>query len=119
MDVADRAAGLTAALVGVALAVVGLAEYVVAGGAPPPIEPLATGTLVVVAGALLVVAGGLAVSADLDHLALRAGTGVGVVTLALAVFVPESLLFGGVFWLALVAFGLITAGTYRTVSHAR
>lgn len=115
----DRLAGLTAIVVGSALTAVGTVEYVRLGVAPPPFEPFTTGVLVVTSGVMLVVAGGLAFHHRLDTLALRSGTGVGLVTLALAVLQPESLLFGGVFWLALVAAGLVTAGTYRTIALVR
>lgn len=115
----DRLAGVTAVVVGVALAAVGTLEYVVPGVAPPPFEPIATGVLVTGSGVLLAVAGGLAVRDRLDNLALKSGTGVGLVTLALAVLQPDSLLFGGVFWLALVAAGLVTAGVYRTIVLVR
>ena len=115
----DRLPGVAAAAVGVAVAAVGTVEYVVPGfGAPSP-EPLATGALVVATGLSLVVAGALAAASRLDHLALRAATAVGLSALALAVLYPEALLFGGVFWLALVAAGLVGAGTYRTVTRAR
>lgn len=115
----DRLAGLAAVVTGAALTVVGTVEYALPGVAPPPFEPFTTGVLVVAAGVLLVVAGGLAFRHRFDTLALRSGTGVGVVTLALAVLQPDSLLFGGVFWLALVAAGLVTAGAYRTVALVR
>jgi len=82
-------------------------------------DPFATGALVVAAGVALVVAGGLAASTGLDHLALRIATGVGAATLLLAVASPASLQFGGVFWLALVAAGLVGAGAIRTAIHVR
>jgi hypothetical protein len=115
----DRFANVAAVLVGTALAVVGLAEYVLPGRSVPPYEPLATGVLVVASGLLLVVAGGAAIKAALETISLRAATVVGSVALLLAVFQPESLLFGGVFWLGLVSTGLIGAGTYRTVTKIR
>ena len=115
----DRVTGAVAVLVGAALAAVGTAEYVLPGLVPPPLDPFASGVLVVATGLLLAVAGALAVSAHLDHLALRAATGVGVVALVVALRLPEALLFGGVFWLALVAAGLVGAGAYRTVSNVR
>lgn len=115
----DRVTGAVAVLVGLALAVVGTREYLLPGLVPPPLDPFTSGVLVVATGLLLVVAGALAVSARLDHLALRTVTGVGVIALTLAVRVPEALLFGGVFWLALVAVGLVGAGAYRTVSNVR
>ncbi|WP_336135769.1 hypothetical protein [Natronomonas amylolytica] len=115
----DRLAAVAAVVVGIALAVVGLFEYVLSGRSVPPYEPLATGVLVVVSGLLLLVAGLVALRAALDALSLRAATVVGLLALLLAVFQPESLLFGGVFWLGLVAAGLIAAGAYRTVTKIR
>jgi hypothetical protein len=111
---------LTAAVavgVGVAVATLGAIRYLSAGA--PPFDPFATGIFVVGTGVLLVVAGGLAFANALDHLALRAATAVGAVTLLLAAFSPGSLRFGGVFWLALVAFALVGAGAYRTVVASR
>ena len=110
----DRTSGVAAVVVGAALAVVGLFEFVRPGLAAVPFEPFATGALVVAAGVVLAAAGGLATGAGGDPLALRAATMVGLGTLALAVVQSESLLFGGVFWLALVAAALVAAGAYRT-----
>ena len=115
----DRLTGAAGIVVGAGLAAVGIAEYVAPGFAQPPYDPFATGALVVFAGVSLVAAGALALSAALDPLALRAAAGVGAVTLLLAVLYPASLLFGGVFWLAMVGAGLVGAGAYRTVSHVR
>lgn len=115
----DRLGAVAAVLVGGALAVVGAAEYVAPGLAPPSLDPLVTGVLVAGGGLLLLAAGGLALSTPADPLSLRAATAVGLVTLALAVLQPGSLLFGGVFWLALVATGLIAAGAYGTARAVR
>ncbi|WP_254841086.1 hypothetical protein [Natronomonas marina] len=115
----DRLAGVAAAVVGVALVAVGIAEYVAPGFPPPPPEPLATGVLVVGAGLALLAAGTLAVRTGLDHLALRIATGLGLLALALAVLQPSALLFGGVFWLGLVFAVLVGAGAVRTVGHVR
>lgn len=115
----DRVTGAVAVVVGLALAAVGTAEYVLPGLVPPPMDPFVSGVLVVAAGLSLVVSGALAVSANFDDLALRATTAVGAVALLIAVRVPEALLIGGVFWLALVAGGLVGAGAYRTVSQVR
>ena len=109
-----RTSGVAAVVVGAALAVVGLFEFVRPGLAVVPFEPFATGALVVAAGVVLAAAGGLATAAAGDPLALRTATMVGLGTLALAVVQSESLLFGGVFWLALVAAALVAAGAYRT-----
>ncbi|WP_178917218.1 hypothetical protein [Natronomonas gomsonensis] len=114
----SRLTAAVAVVVGVAVAALGAIRYLSAG-APPPFDPFATGIFVVGTGVLLVVAGGLAFANALDHLALRAATGVGAVTLLLAAFSPGSLRFGGVFWLALVAFALVGAGAYRTVDASR
>ena len=107
---------ISAMVVGAALALVGAVEYLLAGLVPPPIEPFATGVFVVVAGGLLVVAGWVAYDAALDHLALRLTTFVGFATLALAVFYPASLLFGGVLWLAMITVGFVAVGTYWTAT---
>ena len=115
----DRVTGAVAVAVGLALAAIGTAKYVLSGLVPPPVDPFATGVLVVATGLLLAVAGAIGISAGIDHLALRTATGVGAVTLLLAASLPEALLFGGVFWLALVAVGLVGAGAYRTVSEVR
>ena len=115
----SRYTAISAMVVGAALAVVGAVEYLLAGLVPPPMEPFATGVFVVVAGGLLVVAGGLAYGAALDHLSLRLTTFVGLATLLLAVFFPDSLLFGGVVWLGMIAVGVVVVGAYRTVSLAR
>ncbi|MFQ3319639.1 MAG: hypothetical protein ACI8UR_001194 [Natronomonas sp.] len=114
----DRLSAAIAMLVGGAVAAIGTAEFLVAGFAPPPFDPFVTGLLVVGTGALLLLSGVLAFREALDHLALRAATAVGVLTLILAVLQPRSLRFGGVFWLALVSAGLVAAGAYRTVSIA-
>jgi len=110
-------AGVAAAVVGAALAVVGSLEYVRPGVRSVPAEPFATGVLVVVAGIALLGAGSLAVRESLDHLALRIGTVVGVLTLALAVFQPTALVFGGVFWLGLLFSALIALAAARTGKH--
>lgn len=110
----DRLAGVAAIVVGVAVAVVGATEYVLPGLAPPLGEPLATGVFVVGTGVLLVVAGGMATRNGVDTPALRATAFVGLATLALAVVQPDSLLFGGVFWLGMVAVAFAALGTYRT-----
>lgn len=115
----DRLVGATAAAVGLALVGAGTVAYVLPGLAAPPWDPLATGALVVLTGLLLVVAGTTAVAGSRDDLALRATTGVGLVTLALVVAAPAALRFGGVLWLALVAVGLVAAGAYRTVAESR
>ncbi|MFW5963987.1 MAG: hypothetical protein ACOCQM_03915 [Natronomonas sp.] len=112
---------LTAAVavgVGVAVAALGAIRYLSAG-APPPFDPFATGIFVVGTGVLLAAAGTLALSKGIDHLALRAATAVGAVTLLLAALSPGSLRFGGVFWLALVFFALVGAGSYRTLQASR
>jgi ABC-type cobalamin transport system permease subunit len=114
----SRLPAVAALLIGAALAVVGAAEYVRPGLDVPPYDPLATGLFVVGTGLALVVAGAVAASQRLDHLALRLAAGIGLLTLALAVFSPDSLRFGGVFWLGMVFFALVAAGAYRTVSHA-
>jgi len=114
----SRFTALVAVAVGVSVAALGAVRYLSAG-APPPFDPFATGAFVVVTGVLLTAAGGLALSKGLDHLALRAATAVGAVTLLLAAFSPGSLRFGGVFWLALVACALVGAGAYRTVVCSR
>lgn len=114
----SRLTATVAVGVGVGVAVLGAIRYLSAG-VPPPFDPFATGAFVVLTGVLLAAAGGLALSKGLDHLALRAATGVGAVTLLLAAFSPGSLRFGGVFWLALVACALVGAGAYRTVVAAR
>jgi hypothetical protein len=114
----SRLTAAVATAVGVAVAALGVVRYLSAG-APPPYDPFATGLFVVGTGLLLAAAGGLALSKGLDHLALRAATAVGAVTLLLAAFSPGSLRFGGVFWLALVAFALVGAGAYRTVAASR
>ena len=106
-------------VVGAALALVGAVEYLLAGLVPPPMEPFATGVFVVVAGGLLVVAGWVAYEAGLDNLVLRLTTFVGFGTLALVVFSPASLLFGGVVWLGMIAVGAVTIGVYRTVKLSR
>ena len=113
----SRFAAVAALVVGVSVALVAGVEYVLGGLDTAPFDPFATGVFVVVAGLLLTGSGALALSAKIDHLALRAATVVGVFTLAAVVFQPEILLFGGVFWLALVSFGLIAAGSYRTLVH--
>lgn len=110
----DRLAGVAATVVGVAVAVVGAAEFVRPGLARPPEEPLVTGLFVVATGALLVTAGGVAVLNGLDTPALRATALVGLATLALAVVQPGALLFGGVFWLGMIAVAFAALGTYRT-----
>lgn len=115
----DRLAAVAAIVVGTAVAAVGTLEYVLPGYAPPPLEPFVSGLLVVGAGLFLLVAGLAAARTAADSLALRAATAVGVGTLFLAVIQPEALLFGGVFWLALVAFGLVAAGAYRTGKTVR
>ncbi|MFT4883335.1 MAG: hypothetical protein ACI8U4_000840 [Natronomonas sp.] len=115
----SRLPAVTAAVVGLALAVVGTAEYVLPGLDAPPYDPLATGVFVVGTGIALVVAGGVAARQRLDHLALRIAAGIGLLTLILAVFSPESLRFGGVFWLGMVFFALVAAGAYRTGKHVR
>jgi hypothetical protein len=115
----DRLTGALAGFVGLALAVAGTGAYLLPGVAAASFDPFATGLLVVAAGLALLVAGILAARAALDHLALRAATGVAAAALLLAATHPESLLFGGVFWLALVAAGLVTAGAYRTVATVR
>ena len=106
-------------MVGALLAAVGTLEYVLAGLSVPPYDPLATGAFVVGAGGSLCVAGGLAFPNRLDHLALRLATAAGMGTLALAVLNPESLLFGGIFWLAMVSAGVVGVGSYRTVARSR
>ena len=113
----DRLTGAVAGFVGLALAVAGTVEYLLAGVGAAPFDPFASGLLVVATGLALLVAGALAYRATLDHLALRAATGVAAAALVLASTYPDSLLFGGVFWLALVAAGLVVAGAYRTVTH--
>ena len=116
---AERFAGATALVVGLAVAAVAGVEYLLPGFPPPPFEPFATGVLLVGAGLVLVGAGGVAVRTGLDHLALRLGTGVGVATLALAVLAPTALRFGGVFWLGLLFATLIAAAAVRTGRNAR
>lgn len=116
---ASRLPSVTAAVVGIALAVVGTAEYVLPGLDVPPYDPLATGLFVVGTGIALVGAGAAAIRRHLDHLALRIAAAVGLLTLALAVFSPRSLRFGGVFWLGMVFFALVAAGAYRTGKHVR
>ncbi len=113
-NVDEPLAGVAAAVVATALAAVGTLEYVVPGLASSSADPLATGVLVVAAGVALFGAGSLAIRASLDHLALRIGTGLGVVTLALAVIRPAVLLFGGVFWLGLLLPALIALAASRT-----
>jgi hypothetical protein len=115
----DRLTGVVAAVVGAAIVTVGTVEYVSPGLAAEPLDPLATGALVVATGLSLLAAGLLSVAAGVDHPALRAATGVGLFALALAVLSPDALLFGGVFWLALVAAALVGVGAYRTVVDAR
>jgi hypothetical protein len=115
----DRLAAVAAIVVGVAVAAVGTAEYLLPGLAPPPMDPFATGAFVVGTGVSLCVAGTVAFLNRLDHLALRLATAAGVGTLALAVLSPESLLFGGIFWLAMVSAGVVGVGSYRTVVKSR
>lgn len=110
----DRLAGVAAIVVGIAVVAVGVAEFVLPGLAPPPWEPLATGVFVTGTGASLVAAGGVAVRHGLDTPALRATAMVGLATLALAVVRPGALVFGGVFWLGMVAAGFAALGAYRT-----
>lgn len=114
----QRLAGVTAGVVGLSLTVVGLLEYVVAGYPALPFDPFATGVLVAIGGLLLLVTGGVAVVTATDTLSLRTGTAVGVVTLSIAVFQPDALLFGGVFWLGLVSMVFIAAAAYLTVTNA-
>jgi hypothetical protein len=114
----SRLPAVTALLVGLALAAVGTVEFVLPGRSVPPYDPLATGLFVVGTGLALVAAGAVAAHQRLNHLALRIVAGIGLLTLALAVVSPESLRFGGVFWLGMVFFVLVAAGAYRTVSHA-
>jgi hypothetical protein len=114
-----RLAGIAALVVGLALAAVGSLEYLLPGFPPPPPDPFATGVFVVGAGLALLGAGGVAARTGLDHLAIRLGTGVGVVTLALAVLTPTSLRFGGVFWLGLLFAAFIGAAAARTGVRAR
>lgn len=115
----SRYTAVSAMVVGAALAVVGFVEFLRPGFSPPPMEPFATGAFVVAAGVVLVAAGWLAYDAAVDHLALRLTTLVGLVALALAVFYPASLLFGGVFWLSMVLVGFVAAGAYRTYAVSR
>lgn len=110
----DRLAGVTATVVGVALAAVGTTAFVLPGLAPPYGEPLATGIFVVGTGGLLVAAGAVAVRDGLDTPALRGTALVGLATLVLAVVRPDTLLFGGVFWFGLVAVAFAALGVYRT-----
>ena len=114
----DRLAGLAAMVVGASLAAVGAAEYLRPGLGAVLSDPFATGVLVVGAGTALFGAGAVAVRAALDHLALRISAAVGVLALALGVLQPDALLFGGVFWLALLLGGVVVAGTYRTFRAA-
>lgn len=111
----DRLRAVSALVVGVAVTVVGLSEYV--AGLETP-EPFASGVLVCGAGLALVCGGWLSLSADETPFPLVVATGVGLGTLAVAVLSPASLLFGGVFWLALVAFALVAAGVYPAVAAA-
>jgi hypothetical protein len=115
----DRLAGVAAAVVGAALVAVGTLEYGRPGGPPPPGEPFATGLLVVTAGVSLLAAGVIAVLSGIDHLALRLGSGIGLVTLAIAVLAPPALLFGGVFWLGLLFAAVIVVAATRTAIRAR
>lgn len=110
----DRLAGVSAIVVGVAVVVVGVVEFVAPGLAGPLGEPLVTGAFVVGTGVLLVAAGAVGVREGLDTPALRATALVGLATLALAVVRPDALLFGGVFWLGMVAVAFAGLGTYRT-----
>lgn len=110
----DRLAGVAATIVGVAVAAVGATEFVGPGLERPLGEPMVTGVFVVGTGILLVTAGGVAVRDRLDTPALRATALVGLVTLAIAVVRPDALLFGGVFWLGMVAVAFAALGTYRT-----
>ena len=114
----DRLAGLAAMVVGASLAAVGAAEYLRPGLGSPLGEPFPTGVFIAGSGAVLFGAGVVAFRAALDHLALRIVTAVGLFTLVLGVLQPDALLFGGVFWLAMVSAGLVVAGAYRTLSHA-
>lgn len=115
----DRIVAVAAVLVGVAVTVVGALEYVLPGFAPPPYDPFVTGVFVVVAGLLLAGAGSVAALNALDHLALRSATGVGLFALLLAVYSPDSLLFGGVFWFGMVVLALVALGAYRTAKLVR
>lgn len=114
----SRLTAVVAVVAGGTLAATGTVQYVIDGLSAGGYDPLATGGFVVATGLLLAAAGGLAFVNEMDHLALRLATGIGAVTLVLTVFSPDSLVFGGVLWLAMVCFALVGAGAYRTYTHA-
>lgn len=114
----SRLAAAAALIVGASTAIAGALEYLVPNTSVAPFDPFATGLFVAAAGVLLAGAGAAALSASLDTLVLRAVTFVGVLTLIAVVFHPNTLLFGGVFWLALVSFGLVAVGSYRVFTLA-
>ncbi len=112
----DPLAVVAASAVGLALLVVATAEFIVPGRASMLSEPFVSGVFLVASAVVLVATAVVVYAVDGDTRALRATAAIGLIVLGIAVLSPESLVFGGVFWLALVAFGLLAVAAYYTTA---
>lgn len=111
----DRIGAGAAVLVGIAVAIGGGLEFVRGFHLP---DPFVSGLFVCGAGTVLVIGGGASLLTGSTPIPLVVASVIGLFTLAGVMFVPGSLLFGGVFWLALLAFVLVAAGVYPAVASA-
>lgn len=109
----ERTGASAAVVIGFALAVVGGFEFLRGLHLP---DPFVSGLLVCGAGVLLVIGGGASLATGSTPTPILVGNAIGLLTLSGVVFVPASLLFGGVFWLALVAFVLVAATVYPSLA---
>lgn len=108
----SRSTGSAAIIVGLAMVIVAGNEYFIPLAFP---EPGVSGVFLVSAGLLLSCAGLLAILHQVSDFTLQLATAIGVLALGGVVLSPDSLLFGGIFWNAMVVFALVGAGVYPTI----